>query len=383
VYLIVFLNVIVHGCYIGSRLVMALLAIELGASPLSIGLMVALYAVPPLLLGIYSGKVSDRYGVWPPMTYGTVLCACGLLLPYVWQHVAALYLSAAVIGIGFVFYNVSVQNLTGAWGPRATRAKNFSTLSLGYSISSFAGPLAVGYTIEYVSHGAAYLLLTLSSLVAVAVLLFWRKLKAFKLPPPAAGTHSTLDLLRLPELRKTLVIGALVSTGWDLYMFYLPIYAHSIGLSASTIGMIIGVFAVATFIVRLVLPRLTARYTSPRVLAISMFGGAAMFAVFPFVRDAWLLASLSFGIGLALGCGQPVTLLLSYNRSPAGRTGQVTGIRFALNHISHTTVPIVTGALGSAFGAAPAFILIGAVMAVSGYLGGRIKSMSAMSPPPP
>src|SRR5688572_31242381 len=90
VYLIVFLNVIVHGCYIGSRLVMALLAIELGASPLSIGLMVALYAVPPLLLGIYSGKVSDRYGVWPPMIYGTVLCACGLLLPYVWQHVAAL-----------------------------------------------------------------------------------------------------------------------------------------------------------------------------------------------------------------------------------------------------------------------------------------------------
>jgi len=381
VYLVVLLNLIVHGSYIGSRLAMALLALELGASPLSIGLMVALYSVAPLLLGIYSGKVSDRYGVWPPMLFGTILCGGGLLLPYVWQHVAALYASATVIGVGFVFYNVSVQNLAGGWGPRVTRAKNFSTLSLGYSISSFAGPLAVGYTIEYVGHAAAYLLLSLSTLIAVAVLLSWRKLKELKLPPPPEGKQSTLDLLRLPELRKTLIIGAMAATGWDLYMFYLPIYAHSIGLSASTIGILLGIFAVATLIVRLILPRLTARYTSPRVLAISMFGAAAMFVVFPFVKVTWLLATLSFGIGLALGCGQPITLLLSYNRSPEGRTGQVTGIRFALNHIAHTTVPILTGALGTAFGAAPAFLLIGAVTALSGYLGGKIRSMSASSPP--
>ena len=380
-YLIVLLNVIIHGSFIGSRVVMALLAIELGANALAIGVMVALYSVPPLLLGVYSGRVSDRYGVRAPMLFGTILCGCGLLLPYLWRHIAALYVSAAVIGTAFVFYNVAVQNLAGAWGPRETRARNFSTLSLGYSISSLIGPLVAGYTIEYLSHAAAYLCFSLSTLVAVAVLLFYRRIGEIEMPKLAAGEQSAFDLLRQPELRKVLITGAMVVTGWDLYMFYLPIYAHSIGLSASTIGIVLGVFAVATFIVRISLPPLTQRYTARRVLAVSMFCGAATFVLFPFITDAWLLGALSFGIGLALGCGQPVTLLMSYNRSPAGRTGEVTGIRFSLNHLAHSTVPVAAGGLGSAFGVAPVFLMIAAVLAVSGYLSTTVRRSS--EPPPP
>ena len=50
-YLIVLLNVIIHGCLMGSRVVLSLFAIELGVNALSIGLMVALYSATPLLLG--------------------------------------------------------------------------------------------------------------------------------------------------------------------------------------------------------------------------------------------------------------------------------------------------------------------------------------------
>lgn len=377
-YLIVFLYTINHGCLNGSRMVMALLAIELGANALAIGFMIALYSVPQLLLGVYSGRVSDRYGVRLPMIGGTILCGCGLLVPYLWQHIAALYISAAVIGTGFVFYNVSVQNLTGAWGPREMRARNFSTLSMGNSLSSLLGPLAVGYTIEYMSHKTAYLFLTISVLASVAVMLLWRKLREIEMPKSAGDSRSAFDLLRLPELRKTLFIGAMVGAGWDLYMFYLPIYAHSIGLSASAIGMVFATFAVATFIVRFLLPMLTRQYTSPRVLAVSMFSGAALLLLFPFVSDGWLLGTLSFAIGLALGCGQPLTLLLSYNRSPEGRTGEVTGIRFSLNHFGHALVPVISGALGTVFGVAPVFVMVAGVLITSGYLGSTVKSGSKL-----
>ena len=372
-YLIVSLNVMIHGCLAGSRVVMALLAIELGASPLAIGIMVALYSVPPLLLGIYSGRISDRYGLHPPMLFGSVMCGCGLLLPYLWRDIAALYFSAAIIGTAFVFYNVAVQNLAGAWGPREERAKNFSTLSLGYSISSLLGPLAAGYVIDYFGHATAYLSFSVSTLVPTTVLLFYRRLREIKTAQPAHGAHNAFDLLRLPELRKVLITGAMVVTGWDLYMFYLPIYAHSIGMSASMIGIVLGVFSAATFIVRFSLPYLTQRYTARRVLEVSMFSGAATFILFPFVTTPLVLGALSFVIGLALGCGQPVTLLMSYNRSPEGRTGEATGIRLALNHFMHSSVPVIAGALGSTFGVAPVFIMIAAVLAVSGHLGSTIK----------
>ncbi len=381
-YLMVFLNVIVHGCLMGSRVVIVLYAIELGANVFEIGVMVALYSVLPLLFGVYSGRLSDRYGVRLPMLCGAILCGCGLLLPYLWRHIAALYLSGATIGAAFMLYNVSVQNLAGAWGPREDRAKNFSTLSLGYSISSLIGPLVAGYAIEYLSHAAAYLIFSISTLAPIAVIALHPKLRRFELPKSSGGKRSAFDLLRLPELRKVMIIGAMVVTGWDLYMFYLPIYAHSIELPASTIGLVLAAFAAATFIVRFSLPFLTRRYNARRVLSVSMFCAAAMFVLFPFVTGVWLLGALSFSIGLALGCSQPVTLLLSYNRAPEGRTGEATGIRFALNHFAHSTVPIAAGALGTAFGLAPVFMMIAAVLAASGYLGSTVKSSAEPAPPP-
>ena len=239
----------------------------------------------------------------------------------------------------------------------------------------------MGYIIEYFSHAQAYLCLSLSTVVAVAILLVYRKIREVETPKAAEHTQSAFSLLRQPELRKVLITGAMLVTGWDLYMFYLPLYAHSIGLAPSTIGIILGTFAVATFVVRFSLPQLTARFTARRVLAVSMFFGAAVFTVFPFAHNAWLIGVLSFGIGLALGCGQPITLLMSYNRSPAGRTGEVTGVRMTLNHFTHTTVPVVAGALGSAFGMAPVFVMIATILAVSGYLSGTIRRTAETVPP--
>jgi MFS family permease len=372
-YLIVLLNVIIHGCLTGSRVIIVLFALKLGVTPFAIGIMVALYSLTPLLLGVVAGRTTDRYGVRPPMIFGAVLCGCGLMLPFLWPAVPALYISAAVIGMAFVFYNVAAQNLTGAWGPREDRAKNFSTLSLGYSISSFIGPLAVGYAIEYSGHARAYLYLGLSTLVAVAIILSYRKLGEVRLPARGEHTQSAFSLLLIPDLRKVLITGAMVVTGWDLYMFYLPLYATSIDLSPSTIGVILGTFAAATFLVRFSLPQLTARFTASRVLAFSMYFGAAVFIIFPFAQNAWVIGALSFGIGLALGCCQPITLLMSYNRSPPGRTGEVTGVRMTLNHFTHSTVPVIAGALGSTLGMAPVFVMIAGVLGVSGYLSSTVK----------
>ncbi len=381
--LVVFLNIIIHAAFVGSRVAMALLAIELGANTLDIGVMVALYSVPPFLLALYAGRVTDRYGAWPPMLFGAMLIGAGLFLPFAWRHLAALYCSATIIGTAFVFYNVATQNLTGAWGPREMRAKNFSTLSLGYSISNFVGPLAAGYAIDYLGYTATYLCFSLSSLVPVGVILLNRTLKQVELPAAATDGESGFALLRLPELRKVLIAGAMVVTGWDLYMFYMPIYGHSIGMPASRIGIVLGVFATATFVVRFSLPWLTQRYTGPRVLAIAISCGAATFVLLPFVTGIWPLAALSFAIGLALGCGQPLTLLLCYNRSPVGHTGEATGIRLTLNHLTHTIVPVAAGGLGAAFGMAPVFIMIAAILAVSGYLSSTVRPSRAGPPPTP
>jgi MFS family permease len=139
-------------------------------------------------------------------------------------------------------------------------------------------------------------------------------------------------------------------------------------LSASTIGNVLGAFAVATFIVRAVLPQLTRRYGIEPVLAAAAFGAAALFVPFPLVEYVPVLFVLSFGIGLALGVSQPLTLNLAYNHSPPGRSGEVTGLRLTINNITHIGVPVTAGGLAAALGVGPVFWTSAVLLVVSGYL---------------
>lgn len=41
--------------------------------------------------------------------------------------------------------------------------------------------------------------------------------------------------------------------------------------------------------------------------------------------------AVSFVLGLGLGCGAPLSLVLAYNRSPAGRSGEAMGLRQTFN----------------------------------------------------
>ena len=49
----------------------------------------------------------------------------------------------------------------------------------------------------------------------------------------AASAGSVRDTLNDPAIVKILITSSLVQVGQDLYQFYMPIYGHSIGLSAS------------------------------------------------------------------------------------------------------------------------------------------------------
>jgi MFS family permease len=351
----------------GSRVAASLFAIHLGASAFQVGTLISVYSIFPLLLGVYSGRISDRLGARRPMLLGTLVVSAGLLLPWLWPRLPTLYASCILIGVGFVFFNVSNQTLGGALGTPAERTHNFATLGLGYAAGHLAGPVTAGYAIEYLGHTWAYLILASVALLPAAILFFDRRLDI----RPAHASHArgkTLALLKLPGLRRAVIVSGLITTGWDLYGFYVPIYGHSIDLSASTIGNILGVFAVATFVVRVVLARLTRRFGIERVLRGAAFAAAVLFVPFALTTYVPALFALSFGIGLALGCSQPLTLNLAYNASPEGRSGEVTGLRLSINNVTHIGVPVASGALAAALGVAPVFWICAGLLLVGGWM---------------
>ncbi len=142
------------------------------------------------------------------------------------------------------------------------------------------------------------------------------------------------------------IVTGMLASAWDLYVFAVPVYGHSIGLSASTIGSILACFALATFSVRLALPWIS-RHLQEWAVITTTFGVACVaYAIFPTVTTVPLLAAISFLLGLGLGATQPSVMSLIYATAPPGRGGEAVGIRSVVLNASSTFLPLAFGARG-------------------------------------
>ncbi|HEY0338439.1 MAG TPA: MFS transporter [Burkholderiales bacterium] len=372
IYSIVLVTVLTHTSFKGSKVLVSLYAIDLGANPLTIGILFATYSVFPVLLSVYAGKLSDRYGFRRPMLFGASGLAAGLLLPFLVPHLATLFISAALVGLCYIFYTVAVQHLIGAYGEGIARTRNYSIFSLGVALTALLGPTTAGFAIDAIGHRATYLLLAAFPVLPILALSFYPRL----IPVGSSkykhkGERRMADLVRNVPLRRLLVTAGVIETGLELFNFFLPIYARSLGLSASLIGMIMGSFAVALLAVRTLMPTLVRRTSEERVLSGSLYLAAGACLVFPFASNFAQLLVISFVLGLGLGCGSPLSLVLAYNRSPAHRSGEAIGIRQTVTKVTEMVMPIIFGSLGTALGMGPVFCVDALMLAFGGWLMAR------------
>ncbi len=361
----------------GAKMLVSLSALEAGASLFQVGLLAAMFAAFPLLLALYAGKVSDRIGVKRPMMVGALIIALGLLVPRALPGLAGLVLCSALIGLGHIFFHVSVHNLIGAYGEGEARTRNFATFSLGASISAFLGPSLAGFSIDGWGFSPTHGLLAAVAVLPAAILVAYPKLVPARTPRSKEESGGSLALLANPGLRRTLVMSGVTLTGIELFTFYFPVYGRSIDLSASAIGLVMSSYAVAAFIVRLGMHRATRRIGEIGVLTASLFVAGATYMLVPLVSSAPLLAVVAFLLGIGLGCAQPLTILLTYNHAPAGRSGEALGLRLTVNKLTQIVVPLAFGGLGSAFGLLPVFWATGAFLLAGGVVSLAERKVSA------
>lgn len=366
---------VVAACFLvftslnGSRVLMSLFAIELGASTAAIGVLIGLYALFPLLLSVHAGKVVDRAGGFRPALLGAAGFALGLLVPVFFPTLAALYVSAALGGLSLVFFGVATQYLVSSMGGSEARNRNVSIYSLGLALTGLSGPPLTGFVIDQWGHGVAFVMLAVFVVAALAIWAGFRRAIPGRVPrsqPPEP--RPALELLRLPALRRIIVVSGLVVAAVDLFSFYMPIYGHSIGLSATRIGLIFGSFAIATFSVRGLLPWLIRRFGEDRVIAGSLAIAALGYAALPFSASLPVLLALAFVLGLGLGCGQPLSLIMLSNRSPEGRAGEAIGLRFTVVNFMHLAIPVLFGAVSAVVGLLPVFLANAGLLLTGSYL---------------
>lgn len=356
------LMVLAHSAFAGGRIVLTLGAISLGGTPFEVGLVVGLLALVPMCLSVHAGRWADRIGAVKPALAALLMLAAALLLAAL-PALAWLGMSAILLGSGFMLLHLAINSAVAKGLAPEQRARGFSLLALGNSLSTTAGPIAAGFLLDHAGQGWTLLVLAMLPLLALALLGRLRAaLAAIPAQPAAAGRARVSDLLRHAPLRAVLIVSALLSMGWDLFTFMTPMHGDRIGLSASTIGLVMGAFGAGTFVVRLFIAWLARQFSEWQVLAATLALTAAVYALFPFFSSLTPLLVLAFVLGLGLGCAFPMVMSAIARTAPEGRSGEAIGIRSMLINVSQTLLPVTLGALGAAGGLRIAFWVVAAML---------------------
>ena len=372
---LILLLAVTHASFGGARLAISLQALQLQASPVTVGLLMSLLMLVPTFVAVHVGRWVDRAGYRVPTALALAGIVAGEFVAALLPSIAGLTITSVAVGTSFMLAHVAVNNAIGHIAGAAGRTRAFGLMAVGFSLSALAGPMIAGAAIDLVGYRWAFLSLTL--LPVAAALLLWQA-PAMPLAPPTGlpvERRGVTDLLRLPPLRAVLIVSALISAGWDLFTFLVPLHGARSGLSATAIGLVAGAFGVGSATVRLALPWIMRRVPEWKLLGGALVLSGVGYFLFPFCVTVGTMLPLALVLGLVLGCGQPVVMSLLHVTAPAERTGEAVGLRAAITSLGQTVLPLAFGAFGSALGMQPLFWAAAALLGVGGGYAARRRQL--------
>jgi len=363
-------QICLHACMAGTRMAAPLLALREGYSPAAVGVLLALFALTQVFLALPAGRFADRHGLRRPIRYSVFAAVLGAGTAVAFPVFPVLCLAALLTGGATGAAVISLQRHVGRAAVGALELRQvFSWLAIGPAVSNFIGPFSAGLLIDHVGavpgstsgYRAAFLLM------AILPLACWFLVrKTQELPPVIAASggpqSKAWDLLRQPTFRRLMMVNWFLSSCWDVHTFVVPVLGFERGISASVIGTILGSFAVAAALIRMVMPLVAAHLREWKVLAVAMLATAALFGIYPLMHSAIGMGLCSILLGLALGMVQPMVMSMLHQITPEARHGEALGLRLMAINASSVVMPMLFGSAGALIGIAGVFWTTGAVV---------------------
>ena len=347
-----------------TRVTAILWVLHQGYGEWTVGVLQSLFAVAPIGLSLWAGRQADRHGFHRPVGIGVCMALAGALIALSVESLWTIALSCLLCGGAVAVAAVAIQREAGLMAEDAASLKRvFSWVAMGPALSNAVMPVIAGLLIDHIGYRAAF------AFAALLPLLAWGM--ALKVPrhPPQVQAHAgksrpAWHLLCEPALRNLLILNVVLSACWDAHSFVVPVIGHAKGLSASSIGLVLGSFAAAATLVRLAIVRWADHIEELKALRAAMILATTMLTVY-----AWLpgTAGLMLGsalLGVALGSVQPMVLATLHQVTPHDRHGQALGLRMLASNGATVAMPIGFGLLaGATVSAAPLWLMASLVIA--------------------
>ncbi len=304
--------------------VIALSAIDLGASPAMSGLIVALIGFGSLAGNIPAALTTSRHGERRSLIGASALSVLALILCLVASHAAILALGVLIMGLATSVFYLARQTYLIEAVPVYMRARAFSTLGGTQRIGMFIGPFAAAALMHFMGLAGAYWIaivaLTAAGVLSFAIPELEAQPRTRDSATPKPGMASIAHAHRKVFLTLgsgILLIGAMRASR----QIAIPLWADNIGLSPTATAIVFGLVSAMDMLVFYPAGKVMVQYGRLWVaLPCTIVLGLSLLAI-PLTHGlvSFVLVSILMGFGNGIGSG--IVMTLGADASPAvGRT---------------------------------------------------------------
>lgn len=355
--------------------VLPLFAEDLGAAESTVGLIAAASTVVGIVASIPAGALSDVFGrrrvilfatfifASAPFLYLPVTGAWQLALVRVYHGFATAIFGPVALALVADLYVAQRGEKMGWYSSATLIGRSAAPFIGGFLLSAFAASVMWHYRVVYLVCAAAG---TLAFLIA------------FRLPirkrTESSDERSTSTKERFGEMLSglsmvvrhrgilfTSVAEAVQLFGYGAYEVFLPLYAKSIGMSSSLIGILLGAKVLVLTFSKPLMGRVSDRYGRRGQIMLGLAAGALGLGMIPLFHSFWILLLLSLLLGLSMAAVTASTAALVSDLA-AGTYGSALGVMSTIMDVGHASGPIVTGQLIKAKGYRFGYPVVGGVL---------------------
>jgi len=350
----IFLIVLVD--VLGLTIILPLLpfyAESLGATPISVGMLVSAYAICQLIAGPPLGALSDRVGRRPVLLVSQIGTFIGFLILASAQTLWVVFLARIIDGLTAGNLTVAQAYISDVATPQ-NRARSFGLIGISFGLGFLVGPAIAGLLARF---GNQAPILAAAGLSLTSILATYFLLPGIPPHPAPEGERTTNWKLYVEAFRNTHLAPML----WQFFAFAFAFSTFFSGFAlfaerrftynARPFGTVeVGyVFAFSGLVGILIqgggITRLVKTFGERRLVEIGFATMAIGFGFLGFVyRIPYMLiaiAFLTFGSAVLRPC---ITSLIT-TRAARHRQGMVIGLMQSLMSIAQIVAPFIAGAL--------------------------------------
>ncbi|MBS1817336.1 MAG: MFS transporter [Acidobacteria bacterium] len=340
--LVIFLTIFVN--LVGFGIIIPLLpfyAETFGASPLTIGLLFAVFSACQLIAAPALGDMSDRYGRRPVLIFSLLGTVVSFVLMAMAHSIAMLFVARIIDGLSGGNISTARAYVADVTEPK-DRARAYGLIGAAFGLGFIMGPALSGILAKY-SYTAPVWAAAAVTLVATAMAWLWLPETVHR---AAAGTgmpfRNLAEMMQRPGLRRMLWIDFIYWFAFAIFQTTFALFvAHRFGFDVSQTGYFFAAFGVLGAVVQggFIRPIVHRLGDKPTFILGLVCAGVGLVGA-TFAQTVWGFTIALVPLALGIGFGHPTVSALVSRAGRGDEQGRVQGAAGAMESLGRAMGPV-------------------------------------------